>query len=357
LRQTDDFRLSLQWNIFVTGIQMFAKKRTAFLLFCAAYIGSLVVEKPVYDGVSVLECFSYLGTIFTHLFIFGALILINNLLLIPNLLERKFFGAYAAALIGLILLYATSMSHYNSFIHETIFHDAMTQTSGGYWVNIIYGTCCTVITSMLYVTQKWAEQQEQVKNSQINQLQTELKYLRLQINPHFLFNGLNTVYGSIDMGNSLARNMLVQFSDLLRYNLYEADVDMIAIEKEIKHLRNYVALQKARSNDNMEVTLDINFEDGTVKVAPLIFMAFVENAFKYVSREDKAINRIVISLKQQSEKIDFVCENTYDGGESSSGGIGLINASRRLELLYKDRYQLEIKNENNIYRVQLMLKQ
>jgi len=334
---------------------MFAKKRTAYLLFCAAYIGALVVEKPIYPGGGVLDCFSYLGTIFTHLFLFGLLILINNSFLIPNLLEKKFFGAYASALIGLIFLYAAAMNHYNSFLHETLFHDQMTLTSSGFWDNFVYGTCCTVITSMLYVTSKWAEQQQQVKNSQINQLQTELKYLRLQINPHFLFNGLNTVYGSIDMGNSLARNMLVQFSDLLRYNLYEADVDMIAIEKEIKHLKNYVALQKARSNDNMEVTLDLNYADGTVKVAPLIFMAFVENAFKYASRDDEAINRIVISLLQQPGRIDFVCENTYDESESTEGGIGLMNATRRLELLYKDRYQLDIKNENNVHRVQLML--
>jgi len=334
---------------------MFAKKRTTYLLFLAAYVGALVVEKPVYTDVTLMGCFSYMGTIITHLTLFGLLITTNRSFLIPSLLEKKFFGAYAAALIGLIILYATSMNHYNSFLHVNIFHDDRIATSGGYWDNLIYGTCCTVITSMLYVTQKWAEQQEQVKNSQINQLQTELKYLRLQINPHFLFNGLNTVYGSIDMGNSLARNMLVQFSDLLRYNLYEADVDWIAIEKEIKHLRNYVALQKARSNDNVEVTLDISCDDRTVKVAPLIFMAFVENAFKYASRDDKPINRVVISLKQQPGKIEFVCENTYDEGESSQGGIGLINATRRLELLYKDRYQLDIKNENNIYRVQLVL--
>jgi two-component system LytT family sensor kinase len=335
---------------------MLTKKRTAYLLFCAAYIGALVVEKPVYNGETVLDCFSYLGTIFTHLFLFGALILINNSFLIPNLLEKKFFGAYTLALVGLIFLYTFSMIHYNSFLHETVFQDTVTETSSGFWDNFVYGMCCTVITSMLYVTQKWAEQQEQVKNSQINQLQTELKYLRLQINPHFLFNGLNTVYGSIDMGNSQARNMLVQFSDLLRYNLYEADVELIAIEKEIKYLRNYVALQKARSNDNLEVTLDINHSDGTVKVAPLIFMAFVENAFKYVSRDDKAINRIVISLDQQPGKIDFVCENTYeDEEESSEGGIGLSNARRRLELLYKDRFQLDIKKENSLYRVALTI--
>src|SRR6185436_6871013 len=97
---------------------MFAKKRTAYLLFIAAYIGALVVEKPVYTGETVLSCFSYLGTLFTHLGIFGALVLTNRSFLIPNLLEKKFFGAYASALIGLILLYASSMNHYNSFIHE-----------------------------------------------------------------------------------------------------------------------------------------------------------------------------------------------------------------------------------------------
>jgi two-component system LytT family sensor kinase len=334
---------------------MFTNRRTAYLLFLAAYIGALVVEKPVFTGETVPECFSYLGTLFAHLALFIALILSNRSFLIPNLLQKKFFGAYALSLIGLIFLYAMTMNHYNVFLHERIFDDEATRTSGGFWDNFIYGTCCTVITSMLYITQKWAEQQEQVKNSQINQLQTELKYLRLQINPHFLFNGLNTVYGSIDMGNSLARNMLVQFSDLLRYNLYEADVDQIAIEKEIKHLRNYVALQKARSNENMEVTLDINYVDGSVRVAPLIFMAFVENAFKYVSREDKAINRIIISLKQQPGNIVFVCENTFDDSETSEGGIGLTNATRRLELLYKDRYRLDIKSENDIYRVQLEL--
>lgn len=334
---------------------MFSKRSTGYLLFIAAYIGALVVEKPVFMGVTVLECFTYLANLFTHLAIFSLLVWTNNSFLIPNLLEKKFLSAYAAALVGLIILYATAMNHYNSFLEHTIFHYASTETSGGYWDNLIYGTCVTVITSMLYVTQKWAEQQEQVKNSQISQLQTELKYLRLQVNPHFLFNGLNTIYGSIDRSNSSARNILVQFSDLLRYNLYDADVDLIAIEKEAKHLRNYVALQKARSNDNLEVELDIIYTDGDVKVAPLIFMTFVENAFKYASRSDKAINRVLISLKQIPGKISFECTNTYDEGEASTGGIGLTNATRRLELLYKGKYQLDIKHENNIYTVQLTL--
>lgn len=334
---------------------MFVKKRTIYLLFFLAYVGALVIEKPTYSVNTVQACFSYMFTVLVHFSIFASLISVNSAILIPYLLEKRRFSAYVTALIGLVLLYTIFTSHYNGFIHRVILHDELVNTSSGFWDNFVYGLCCTVITSMLYVTQKWAEQQEQMKNSQINQLQTELKYLRAQINPHFLFNGLNTVYGYIDIGNARARDMMVQFSDLLRYNLYDADVDMIELEKEVKYLKNYVALQKARSNDNMDVTLNVNYENGGVKVAPLIFMAFVENAFKYVSRGDNSVNSIVIGLNEQAGRIDFTCDNSFDEPEPAAGGIGLSNALRRLDLLYKDHYSLDIKKEDDKYHVHLIL--
>ncbi|MEO6631273.1 MAG: histidine kinase [Mucilaginibacter sp.] len=333
---------------------MYLKRYTYYLLFFAAYIGALVIEKPVYSVNTVQACFSYMFTVIVHFSIFTLLIRVNNSILIPYLLDKRQFSAYIAALVGLILLYTFLTGHYNLFIHYVLFHDKPIDTSSGFWANFVYGLCCTVITAMLYITQKWSEREEQVKNIQINQLQTELKYLRSQINPHFLFNGLNTIYGSISMSNTEARDMMVQFSDLLRYNLYEADVDMIELEKEIKYMKNYVALQKARSNENMEVTLNVNYQEGGVKIAPLIFMAFVENAFKYVSRGD-SVNSITITLNQQAGQIDFTCDNSYDESEAIPGGIGLNNAERRLELLYKDRYMLDIKKEQNIYHVHLTL--
>jgi two-component system LytT family sensor kinase len=332
---------------------MFWKKYTYYLLFFAAYIGALIIEKPTYSVNTVQACFSYMFTIFVHFCVFASMIWANNTFVIPYLLEKKRFGWYVAALITLLMLYTVATNHYNQFIHGSILHDEPIGTSAGFWDNFVYGLCCTVIASMLYITQKWSEQEEQVKNITINQLQTELKYLRSQINPHFLFNGLNTVYGSIDMNNSAARDMMVQFSDLLRYNLYEADVDMIALEKEIKYLQNYVALQKARSNDNLHITLKVNYQNGAAKIAPLIFMAFVENAFKYASRGDTGINIITIELKEEAGRIDFTCDNSYDEAETATGGIGLNNAARRLELLYKDRYTLDIKKEHNIYHVHL----
>jgi two-component system, LytTR family, sensor kinase len=334
---------------------MLITKRTAYLLFFLAYIGALAIEKPTYSVNTVQACFSYMLTIIVHFSVFASMILANNAFVVPYLLEKKRFGSYVAGLIILILLYTIFTSHYNQFIHGVLLHDKAIDTSSGFWDNFVYGLCCSVIAAMLYMTQKWSEQQEQFKNVQINQLQTELKYLRSQINPHFLFNGLNTVYGYIDMNNTQARDMMVQFSDLLRYNLYEADVDMIGLEKEIKYLQNYVALQKARSNENMQVTLKVNYQNGAVRIAPLIFMAFVENAFKYVSRDDDIINSIIIGLNEEEGRIDFTCENSYNEADTVPGGIGLNNAARRLELLYKDRYTLNIKKEQNIYRVHLTL--
>ncbi|MDB5123296.1 MAG: hypothetical protein JWP94_1425 [Mucilaginibacter sp.] len=334
---------------------MYLKRYTYYLLFFAAYIGALVIEKPAYSVNTVQACFSYLLTVIVHFSLFSLMILANSSILIPFLLEKKRFGLYFAGLICLILSYTFLIGRYNPFIHDILLHDKEIETSSGFWDNFVYALCCSVITSMLYITQRWSEQQEQVKNIQINQLQTELKYLRSQLNPHFLFNGLNTIYGSIDMANHGARDMMVQFSDLLRYNLYDADVDIIELDKEIKYLKNYVALQKARSNDNMQVTLKVNCRDGDVKIAPLIFMAFVENAFKYASREDNTVNRIDIQLNQEAGQIDFTCENSFDESELAPGGIGLTNAARRLELLYKDRYRLDVKKEQNIYRVHLML--
>lgn len=335
---------------------MLVKQNTYTLLFGLAYVGALLIEKPIYSGTSVADCFSYLFTLLVHFSLFTLLVVTNRRVLIPYLLEKQPLSGYVVGLLGLLALYIVAIHRYNPFIHQVLFHDRVVQTSAGFWDNLIYALCCSVTTSFLYITQKWSDQQEQVKNIQINQLQTELKYLRSQINPHFLFNGLNTVYGSIEMGNRQARDMLVQFSDLLRYNLYEADVDLIELEREVGYLENYVALQKARSNDNIQVSAQLTYQNGGVKIAPLLFMVFVENAFKYVSRDDTIFNQIGIRLQEEAGRIDFTCENSYEDVESKNGGIGLSNAVRRLDLLYKDRYELAINKDPNLYQVHLTLR-
>lgn len=285
-----------------------------------------------------------------------ALLLYANMrLLIPLLLEKKRIILYIIGLLGILFLYTYLRSLNQQYWDAQVWPDEpMTIGSYLHW-NFLNALWFLVMSTLLFYAQKWHQQRQQVKNIQIHQLQTELKYLRAQINPHFLFNGLNTIYGSIDRNNQEARNILLQFADLLRYNLYEADVDWVELEKETTYLRNYVALQRARSDSNLQIELEVAVTDSSVKVAPLIFLTFVENAFKFSTRDDNRSNIILIRLHQSGDRITFTCSNSYEEQEQNPGGIGLKNVQRRLELLYKDRYTLTISQEKAFYTVHLIL--
>jgi hypothetical protein len=296
-----------------------------------------------------------LGPMSTSLSLMAILVYTNTLFLIPRLLQKKRTVLYAIGIIAVVVLYTYSRSAAQKYWDAVVWPEEPMNIKDYIHVNFIYSWWLLLISSMLYFTQKWTEQRQQVKNIQINQLQTELKYLRSQVNPHFLFNGLNTIYGNIDIRDQRARDILLQFADLLRYNLYEADVDLVDLDKETIYLQNYVALQRARSNENMQIELDVQIENKELKIAPLLFIPFVENAFKFSTRDDNRPNRIRVGLKQTGSQVEFTCSNTYEALEQNGGGIGLSNVKRRLELLYKDRYVLNIQKDQSTYTVTLTL--
>jgi two-component system LytT family sensor kinase len=296
-----------------------------------------------------------LGPLLTSLSLMAILVYTNTLVLIPRLLQKKRMALYIIGVLVVIVLYSIGRSAAQRYWDGVVWPEDPMKIQDYIHVNFVYSWWLLLISSMLYFTQKWTEQRQQVKNIQINQLQTELKYLRSQVNPHFLFNGLNTIYGNIDIRDQRARDILLQFADLLRYNLYEADVDLVDLDKETIYLQNYVALQRARSNENMQIELDVHIENKDLKIAPLLFIPFVENAFKFSTRDDNRPNRIRIGLKQSGNRVEFTCSNTYEAQEQHGGGIGLSNVKRRLELLYKDKYTLDIRKEESIYTVTLIL--
>jgi two-component system LytT family sensor kinase len=294
-----------------------------------------------------------LGPMSTSLSLMAILVYTNILFLIPHLLQKKRIVIYLFGILSIVVLYSYSRSAAQQYWDGVVWPEDPMKVTDYIHVNFIYSWWLLVVSSMLYYTQKWTEQRQQVKNIQINQLQTELKYLRSQVNPHFLFNGLNTIYGNIDIKDQRARDILLQFADLLRYNLYEADVDLVELEKETIYLQNYVALQRARSNENLQIDLDVQIQNKEIKIAHLLFIPFIENAFKFSTRDDNRPNHIKISLKQSGNRIVFTCSNTYEDVNQDAGGIGLSNVKRRLELLYKDRYTLEIQKDETNYSVNL----
>ena len=202
-------------------------------------------------------------------------------------------------------------------------------------------------------TQKELEflEKERVKN--------ELDYLKAQINPHALFNSLNTVYGHIDKSNQVARNILLQFSELLRYQLYDCGVEKINVEKEIAYIKKYIDFQRLRKNDKLIVNFDIGHIETGLKIAPLLLVVLIENMFKFVSSFPDNENKISIKIYTKGNVLHSSFINTKETQQVSiinnSNGIGISNLKRRLDLLYTNKYELITNIENEIYETKLII--
>ena len=202
----------------------------------------------------------------------------------------------------------------------------------------------------------------------------ELRFLKSQINPHFLFNAINSIYVLIKKDPDLASDTLVSFADMLRYQLYECNADRIPIEKEIVYLDNYIRLEKLRRGGSLCTEYQVGEEVRHFSIAPLLIMPFVENAFKYVSSSTDTPNRVAVNLRCNEGVFELVVENTFDedggglegdssnrGGGNGNGrggdgrGIGLENVRRRLELIYNGGHHLEIRSDGKIFSVLLKI--
>jgi len=190
----------------------------------------------------------------------------------------------------------------------------------------------------------------QLEKMRNDKLDTELKFLKAQYHPHFLFNALNTIYFQMDEDVSAAKKSIEKFSELLRYQLYDQQ-QTVPISQEIEHLQNFVALQKVRSSERLKLEMDIGPGLNGQQVYPLLFLPLVENAFKYAG------DRISITANGNEKEIEFAVENSIPAMPipGKKGGIGLQNLERRLELLYPNRHQLNINKTNDTFAASLKL--
>ena len=202
----------------------------------------------------------------------------------------------------------------------------------------------------------FAEERARNERLQREKAEHELHYLRAQINPHFIFNALNSIYHTIDENAETSKQLLERFSELLRYQLYECSAERVPLKREIKFIEDYIELQRQRKNEDLQ--LDIHFDqqlDGW-HVAPFLLQPLVENAFKFVGDPPQ----IHICGRITEEVFTFIVENSSSpapaGKASAPGGIGLDNLRRRLELLYPGRHRLDIREEQAMFKVKLSLK-
>ena len=199
--------------------------------------------------------------------------------------------------------------------------------------------------------------EREVKELERSRTEAELKNLRNQLNPHFLFNTLNNIYALIDISPDKARLSILQLSDMMRHVLYNDKSRYIQLSKELRFIEDYVSLMKLRMNDNLEITVDLPKDSEGVMVAPLMFISLVENAFKHgVSTTKPSFLTIDIKLNEQG----IICkvENSYfpKGKEDNSGsGIGISNLRKRLDLIYGLDYVYNTEHDDKKYVAILIL--
>jgi len=204
----------------------------------------------------------------------------------------------------------------------------------------------------------WFDTQK-LKAEIVNQTQTsELALLRSQVNPHFLFNTLNNIYPLVCKKSPDAPEAIMKLSSIMRYMLYDANTDVVPLEKEIEYLGSFIELQKLRIRYTDFVELRIEGEVGNKTIAPMLLIPFVENAFKHGSKTGPSPG-ILIHLVATPHQLLFEVTNhlkkNFPGSKDTIGGIGLNNITRRLEILYPGKYALETTQDNDLYKVKLLI--
>jgi hypothetical protein len=186
-------------------------------------------------------------------------------------------------------------------------------------------------------------------------LQSELKFLKSQINPHFLFNALNNIYTLSIIKSDKAPDTILKLSDMLRYIIYDCNEERVPIGKELNYIRNYIALQKLK-DENINIELQLEENNKALLIAPMILIPFIENSFKHSKIEDTAKGWIRLSMSTADNILKFQISNSLETGTYTKdrvGGVGLENVKRRLELSYPNRHELIISKDKNSFTVKL----
>ena len=193
-----------------------------------------------------------------------------------------------------------------------------------------------------------------LKELEKQNLQTELEYLKHQINPHFFMNTLNNIHALIDVDTEKAKESVIELSKIMRYILYDSSQPIISLQKEITLLNNYIALMRIRYTDSIDINVNIADNLPDVQIPPLLFISFIENAFKHgISYQHPSF--VHIMLEPREKELSFYIVNSNFSDTRNPSGIGLENVTKRLQLLYGDKYILETRAEENSFSVNLII--
>ncbi|MEM6641373.1 MAG: histidine kinase [Bacteroidota bacterium] len=324
--------------------------KTRWLQHLVFWIFSFYVIGSYFSISNELKLIDFIYSGFFH-FPLILMVVVNVRLLIPRvLLKEKYllYGLFAGiSIVGAYLLHQLIFDFLIPVLPTDLyivsFADSKVLFSifGGY----------LVVSTLLKLSKSWYQLQQLEKEN----LFLELNTLKMQINPHFLFNCLNSIYSLARKKNEQTPGVILMLSDLMRYMIYEVADDKVSIENEVEAIKNYLDLQKLRVEKITDIQFNVDVDDFNQQLAPLLFFPLIENSFKHGLGEEAKSNYVHITLSCAEQRLTFMVRNNKkkvdDIERGKYGGIGLENVKKRLQLIYGEKAALQISNEKSTFEV------
>ncbi|SHJ15507.1 Histidine kinase [Mesonia phycicola] len=282
--------------------------------------------------------------------------IITGYYLLPKLYSKNKYTAFLLSLIVLLFLVILI----DEFVLEKLYFPT---TRGTYFPGLIFTLVETLPVILLFVGFKFAwdyhEKQREIESLKNLVQESELQFLKSQINPHFLFNNLNNLYSYAIEKSSKTPKIILELSSVLRYMLYDCKENFVWLDKEIAHLKNFTELYKLQIEHRGIINFSANNLPNNYAIAPLILMVFIENAFKHsIASQTEGIEIDIFIEVLNDGLLNFTCKNRFSNitnTNSLAKGIGLVNVKKRLNLLYEHSHKLSIKEIDDVYIVKLSM--
>ncbi len=325
------------------------------LFWVALFVLFSMVEVLVYGQ----PFFYTLSNNLVRLFFLGLAVYYNVYRLIPKYLADKRFLKYVGLLL-LTVFVVTPLEVFVIYIKSGNYPEIQVQVLENLNFQFIPNIFVLSTSTVVKITIDWytniREKQELVTET----MQSELRFLKSQINPHFLFNTLNSLYALTLKKSDLAPDIVLKLSEMMRYMLYECNEKWVPLSKEVNYIANYLELERIRQGNRVDIKYEVKGQLGNQKIAPLMFIPFIENCFKHGLGSQISKGFVNIYLDVRGNEIDLQIENSKTEAipkqlHPRSGGIGLVNVRRRLELLYPNRYMLQVVDSPTTYTVKLKM--
>ena len=321
---------------------------------------SFVLLLNVFAYRNFIEKIDWIYTFLFHISLVFV-VYVNWVLLIPKILKTRGIVLYIIA--GLVLAALGTLLNFASFewIAGVLFPEYYLISSFPFLALFGIVTSYIIVSTLLYLSRSWAKLQRtetQLVRIQKEKKESELNALKNQINPHFMLNSLNTIYGMSLENHPNTPDTIIELSENMQYLLYETQAESVPLAKEIEFLEKYVHLQKVRTDHPERINFTINGTTDEKSVAPLIFLPLIENAFKYgmsTHADDFDIDIIITARGDNVELEVKNIKNARANSESQNGGFGLENLKKRLDLVYQDRYEFEFLDGEKNFNARLKL--